>query len=102
KRSASRSILSSATTSHDRIRTSVSRPSLSASRCIDIVGRWVESRAVKVEQLIEDARKTILRAKENLSWTGDERDQARQFLELALGRAPKPNEEVPAPVQRRC
>ncbi|TML75518.1 MAG: peptide chain release factor N(5)-glutamine methyltransferase [Actinobacteria bacterium] len=56
---------------------------------------------MKVEQLIEDARKTILRAKENLSWTGDERDQARQFLELALGRAPKANEEVPAPAQRR-
>ena len=56
---------------------------------------------MKVEQLIEDARKTILRAKENLSWTGDERDQARQFLELALGRAPRANEEVPAPAQRR-
>ena len=56
---------------------------------------------MKVEQLIEDARKTILRAKENLSWTGDERDQARQFLELALGRAPRANEEVPAPARRR-
>ncbi|HJT38288.1 MAG TPA: HemK/PrmC family methyltransferase [Actinomycetota bacterium] len=56
---------------------------------------------MKAEQLIEDARKTILRAKENLSWTGDERDQARQFLELALGRAPKPHEDVPAPAQRK-
>ena len=62
---------------------------------------WVESRAVKVEKLIEDARKTILRAKENLSWTGDERDQARQFLELALGRKPRANEEIPPPAQRR-
>jgi release factor glutamine methyltransferase len=56
---------------------------------------------VKVEQLIEDARKTILRSKENLSWVGDERDQARQFLELALGRKPRAKEEVPAPAQRR-
>jgi len=56
---------------------------------------------VKVEQLIEDARKTILRSKENLSWVGDERDQARQFLELALGRKPKPREDVPLRAQRR-
>ena len=56
---------------------------------------------MKVEQLIEDARKTILRSKENLSWVGDERDQARQFLELALGRKPKPREDVPLRAQRR-
>jgi release factor glutamine methyltransferase len=56
---------------------------------------------VKVEQLIEDARKQILRSKENLSWVGDERDQARQFLELALGRKPRAKEEVPARAQRR-
>jgi release factor glutamine methyltransferase len=56
---------------------------------------------VKAEELIEDGRRTIFRSKENLSWTGDERDQARQFLELALGRAPKPGEEVPARAQRR-
>lgn len=56
---------------------------------------------MKVEQLIEDARKTILRSKENLSWVGDERDQARQFLELALGRKPRAKEEVPARAQRR-
>jgi release factor glutamine methyltransferase len=56
---------------------------------------------VNAKQLIEDARRTILRSKENLSWTGDERDQARQFLEMALGRTPKPNEEVPLKAQRR-
>jgi release factor glutamine methyltransferase len=56
---------------------------------------------VKVEQLIEDARKKILRSKENLSWTGDERDQARQFLELVLGRKPRAKEEVPPRAQRR-
>ena len=56
---------------------------------------------MNVEQLIEHGRKTILRSKENLSWVGDERDQARQFLELALGRKPKAKEEVPARAQRR-
>jgi release factor glutamine methyltransferase len=56
---------------------------------------------VKVEQLIEDARKKILRSKDNLSWTGDERDQARQFLELVLGRKPRAKEDVPPRAQRR-
>jgi len=56
---------------------------------------------VKVEELIEGARKTILRSKDNLSWTGDERDQARQFLEKILGRKPKKGEDVPPHVQRR-
>ncbi|MGZ4104267.1 MAG: N5-glutamine methyltransferase family protein [Actinomycetota bacterium] len=56
---------------------------------------------MKAEQLIEDARRTILRSKDNLSWTGDERDQARQFLEKVLGRKPKLKEEVPAGAERR-
>ncbi len=56
---------------------------------------------MKVEKLLEDARKTILRSKDNLSWTGDERDQARQFLEMALGRKPRANEEISPPAQRR-
>jgi len=52
-------------------------------------------------QLLKDARRRILDSKENLSWTGDENDQVRQFLELALGRKPAPNEELDARAVRR-
>lgn len=56
---------------------------------------------VKAEQLIEDGRRTIYRARENLSWTGDERDQARQFLEMVLGHKPRAREEVPPAAERK-
>jgi release factor glutamine methyltransferase len=56
---------------------------------------------VKAAHLIEDGRKAIYRSRENLSWTGDEREQVRQLLELVLGRNPKDSEELDARVARR-
>jgi release factor glutamine methyltransferase len=56
---------------------------------------------VKAAKLIEDGRRRILLDKSNFSWTGDERDQAKQFLEKALGREPALDEEIDHRTKRK-
>jgi release factor glutamine methyltransferase len=56
---------------------------------------------VKASKLIDEARRRILFEKDNFSWTGDEREQATQFLEKALGREPALDEEIDHRTKRK-
>jgi release factor glutamine methyltransferase len=56
---------------------------------------------VKAKELIREGRKTLVAARKNFSWSGDETQQATDLLAHALGSDPEPNEVVPAGTARK-
>lgn len=55
---------------------------------------------MKADQILRDARRTLVAANERFGWQGDEADQARDLLEHVLGRRPYDGQEVPQAAQR--
>jgi release factor glutamine methyltransferase len=55
---------------------------------------------VKADQLLKDAKKTLVAANQRFGWQGDEADQAWDLLAHVLGREPKESEEISLSAQR--